>query len=48
MAVTHMDAATQQNATLSQESSAAAQAMHRQAEQLLETVQIFKLRQEGA
>lgn len=47
VAVTHMDAATQQNATLSQESSAAAQAMHRQAEQLLETVQIFKLRQEG-
>ena len=47
VAVTHMDAATQQNATLSQESSAAAQAMHRQAEQLLDTVQIFKLRQEA-
>jgi len=46
VAVTHMDTATQQNATLSQESSAAAQAMHRQAEQLLESVQIFKLRQE--
>ncbi len=47
VAVTHMDTATQQNATLSQESSAAARAMHRQAEQLLDTVQIFKLRQEG-
>ncbi|MCV2511759.1 methyl-accepting chemotaxis protein, partial [Leclercia pneumoniae] len=48
VAVTHMDTATQQNATLSQESSAAARAMHRQAEQLLDTVQIFKLRQEGS
>lgn len=48
VAVTHMDAATQQNATLSQESSAAAKAMHRQAEHLLDTVQIFKLRQEEA
>jgi len=37
IAVTHMDTATQQNATLSQESSAAANAMHREAEQLLET-----------
>lgn len=46
VAVTHMDSATQQNATLSQESSAAARAMHRQAEQLLETVRIFKLHQE--
>ncbi|ADO50178.1 methyl-accepting chemotaxis protein [[Enterobacter] lignolyticus] len=45
IAVTHMDTATQQNATLSQESSAAAQAMHRQAETLLETVSVFKLRQ---
>lgn len=47
VAVTHMDTATQQNATLSQESSAAAQAMHRQAEQLLESVQIFKLRHDA-
>lgn len=47
VAVTHMDTATQQNATLSQESSAAARAMHRQAEQLLDTVQIFKLRQDA-
>jgi len=45
IAVTHMDTATQQNATLSQESSAAAQAMYRQAETLLETVSVFKLRQ---
>ncbi|MBB1199078.1 HAMP domain-containing protein [Enterobacteriaceae bacterium 89] len=45
VAVTHMDAATQQNATLSQESSSAAQAMHRQAETLLETVSVFKLRE---
>ncbi|HKS33856.1 MAG TPA: methyl-accepting chemotaxis protein [Enterobacteriaceae bacterium] len=45
IAVTHMDTATQQNATLSQESSAAAHAMHREAEQLLETVSVFKLRE---
>lgn len=44
VAITHMDTATQQNATLSQASSAAAHAMQQQAESLLETVQIFKLR----
>ncbi|ARD61263.1 methyl-accepting chemotaxis protein [Kosakonia radicincitans DSM 16656] len=44
VAITRMDAATQQNATLSQESSAAAHAMQQQAENLLEMVQIFKLR----
>ncbi|MGG7447370.1 methyl-accepting chemotaxis protein [Kosakonia oryzendophytica] len=44
VAITHMDAATQQNATLSQQSSAAAHAMQQQAENLLEMVQIFKLR----
>lgn len=44
VAITHMDTATQQNATLSQESSAAAHAMQQQAENLLEMVQIFKLR----
>jgi len=46
VAITHMDAATQQNATLSQESSAAAQAMQQQAEQLVEMVRIFKLQRE--
>jgi methyl-accepting chemotaxis sensory transducer len=45
VAVTHRDAATQQNATLSQESSSAAQAMHRQVGTLLETVSVFKLRE---
>lgn len=43
VAITHMDTATQQNATLSQESSAAAHAMQQQAENLLEMVQIFKV-----
>lgn len=46
IAVVHMDAATQQNATLSQASAAAAQAMQQQAEQLLEMVRVFKLREE--
>jgi len=45
VAVVQMDAATQQNATLSQASAAAAQAMQRQAEQLLEMVRVFKLRE---
>ncbi|QGU87255.1 methyl-accepting chemotaxis protein [Erwinia sorbitola] len=45
VAVVHMDAATQQNATLSQASAAAAQAMQQQAEQLLEMVRVFKLRE---
>jgi methyl-accepting chemotaxis protein-1 (serine sensor receptor) len=48
VAVTHMDTATQQNATLSQESSAAAHQMQRQAEELLEAVSQFKLRQNAA
>ena len=46
IAITQMDAATQQNATLSQESSAAAHAMQQQAENLLEMVQIFKLHEQ--
>lgn len=46
VAVVHMDAATQQNATLSQASAAAAQSMQQQAEQLLEMVRVFKLREE--
>ena len=48
VAITHMDAATQQNATLSQESSAAAHAMQQQAEQLVEMVRIFKLQRDPA
>jgi len=48
VAVTHMDTATQQNATLSQESSAAAHEMQRQAEELLEAVSLFKLHQNAA
>jgi methyl-accepting chemotaxis protein-1 (serine sensor receptor) len=48
VAVTHMDTATQQNATLSQESSAAAHQMQRQAEELLEAVSLFKLHQNAA
>ncbi|WP_288474264.1 methyl-accepting chemotaxis protein [uncultured Pantoea sp.] len=43
LAVTHMDAATQQNAALSQESTAAAQALQRQAEMLLSSVSVFKI-----
>ncbi|MFS2222298.1 methyl-accepting chemotaxis protein [Pantoea sp. B65] len=46
VAITQMDTATQQNATLSQESSMAAQSMQQQAEQLLEMVRVFKLREE--
>ncbi|MBP2169991.1 methyl-accepting chemotaxis protein [Erwinia toletana] len=46
VAITHMDSATQQNATLSQESSAAAHSMQQQAEQLLEMVRVFKLRED--
>ncbi|EHT9986551.1 TPA: HAMP domain-containing protein [Salmonella enterica] len=45
VAITHLEAATQQNATLSQETSAVAQTMQQQAEQLLEMVRIFKLNQ---
>ena len=48
IAMTHMDTATQQNATLSQESSAAAHSMQDQAHKLLEMVQVFKLRNEAA
>ncbi|MGK9173721.1 HAMP domain-containing protein [Yokenella regensburgei] len=48
VAVTHMDTATQQNATLSQASSAAAHEMQRQAEELLEAVSLFKLHQSAA
>ncbi|ARJ40949.1 methyl-accepting chemotaxis protein [Pantoea alhagi] len=44
LAVTQMDTATQQNASLSQESTAAAQSLQHQAEKLLESVGVFKLR----
>ena len=44
LAVTQMDAATQQNAALSQESTAAAQALQEQTESLLTSVSVFKLR----
>lgn len=45
VAITHLEAATQQNATLSQETSAVAQTMQQQAVQLLEMVRIFKIKQ---
>lgn len=38
-----MDASTQQNAALSQESAAAAQSMQYQAEKLLDSVSVFRL-----
>ncbi|EPN1637794.1 methyl-accepting chemotaxis protein [Cronobacter sakazakii] len=43
IAVTQMDASTQQNAALSQESAAAAQSMQYQAEKLLDSVSVFRL-----
>ena len=42
-AVTNMDQATQQNAALVEEMSAAAHSLSQQAQQLVETVQVFKL-----
>jgi len=48
IAMTHMDTATQQNATLSEESSAAAHSMQDQAHKLLDMVQVFKLRTDAA
>ena len=44
VAITHLEAATQLNATLSQETSAAAHTMQQQAVHLLEMVKIFKLK----
>lgn len=43
LAVTQMDDATQQNASLSQESTVAAQSLQEQAENLLRSVGVFKL-----
>ena len=42
-AVALMDQATQQNAALVEESAAAADSLRRQAEQLVQTVGVFKL-----
>ena len=42
-AVTHMDQATQQNATLVEEIAAAASSLKLQASELVETVAVFKL-----
>jgi methyl-accepting chemotaxis protein-1 (serine sensor receptor) len=44
LAVTHMDSATQQNATLSQQSSEAASQLHHHAAALLESVNSFTLK----
>jgi methyl-accepting chemotaxis protein-1 (serine sensor receptor) len=43
LAVTQMDAATQQNASLSQQSTVAAQSLQSQAQNLLQSVSVFKL-----
>ena len=43
LAVTHMDAATQQNATLSQQSAQAARALNQQVGALMENVSLFQL-----
>jgi methyl-accepting chemotaxis protein len=42
-AVTHMDQATQQNATLVEEMAAAATSLRHQARDLVDTVSLFKL-----
>ncbi len=42
-AVAQMDQVTQQNAALVEEIAAAADSLHRQSQQLLETVSVFKL-----
>ena len=43
-AVTHMDQATQQNAALVEQMAAAASSLKSQAEDLVQTVAVFKLR----
>jgi len=43
LVVTQMDNATQQNSSLSQESTVAAQSLQQQAENLLRSVSVFKL-----
>jgi methyl-accepting chemotaxis protein len=46
-AITHMDEGTQQNAALVEEASASARALEQQAEQLVQTVAVFRLAQAG-
>ena len=48
LAVTHMDAATQQNATLSQQSAQAARALDQQVGALMENISVFRLETQGA
>lgn len=48
LAVTHMDAATQQNATLSQQSAQAARALDQQVGALVENISVFRLETQGA
>ena len=47
-AVSQMDQATQQNAALVEESAAAAESLRQQAQQLVQTVAVFKLVEEGS
>jgi methyl-accepting chemotaxis protein len=47
-AITHMDEGTQQNAALVEEASASARALEQQAEQLVQTVAVFRLAQQAA
>ena len=47
-AVTQMDQATQQNAALVEESAAAADSLRNQAEQLVQAMAVFKVRQGAA
>ncbi|WP_229792569.1 methyl-accepting chemotaxis protein, partial [Cognatilysobacter bugurensis] len=46
-AITHMDEGTQQNAALVEEASASARALEQQAEQLVQTVAVFRLAQQA-
>jgi methyl-accepting chemotaxis protein len=47
-AITHMDEGTQQNAALVEEASASARALEQQAEQLVQTVAVFRIAQAAA
>lgn len=47
LAITQMDQTTQQNAALVEQSAAAAESMKRQAQQLVQAVEVFKLAQSG-
>ncbi len=48
LAVTHMDAATQQNATLSQQSAQSARALNQQVGSLVENISVFQLESKPA